>query len=244
MTTVVQFSGGADSLATLWLSRSVPDVCALWIKTDGAYNDTQDYVERVCQAAGVPLYIEFTQRKIEEYGFPADIVPQQVTPLGRFIHGTDGPLVQPYFECCSRAIWDPMRRRSAELGATVIVRGMKASDSRKIPLKHGEVVNGVRYEFPIYDWSTEKVFSYLRSQCPELIPPYYSRGERTSRDCWDCTAYCDDNAERVGNLSPVRKAVVHHRLQFIARAAHDTLDALREVRLASAPQMERQEVTQ
>src|SRR3972149_8470825 len=101
MTTVVQYSGGIDSLVALWLSRAEPGVCALWVKTDGAYPDTQTRVEAACKAADVPLYIEYTKRDIPEYGFPADVVVVNATPLGRFVCASGGPVVPPYLEGCS-----------------------------------------------------------------------------------------------------------------------------------------------
>ena len=82
MTTVVQFSGGIDSLVALWMHKGRADTCALWIKTDGAYPGAQERVEAACKAAGLPLYIEYTAREHLAYGFPADVVTQDLTALG------------------------------------------------------------------------------------------------------------------------------------------------------------------
>lgn len=233
MTTVVQFSGGIDSLAVLWMHKGRADTCALWIKTDGAYPHTQERVEAACKAAGLPLYIEYTGRELDAYGWPSDIVPGASTALGRFVHGTTGPVVQSAYECCSRSIWGPMQVRSAALGAAVIVRGTKRCDTRCVHLPHGAVVEGVRYDAPIFDWTPEEVRTFAERECPEHIPPHYSTGEQTSRDCWDCTAYLDENIVRLAHLSAEQKAVVQPRLRLIAYASHSILDYVREAGLAT-----------
>jgi 3'-phosphoadenosine 5'-phosphosulfate sulfotransferase (PAPS reductase)/FAD synthetase len=233
MTTVVQFSGGIDSLAALWLRRSEPAVCALWVKTDGAYPETQTWIEKVCAGAGVPLYIEYTQRHLSEYGFPADLVPLDVTPLGRFIRRTQqSTVVQSYLECCARSIWRPMQARTRTLGATKIVRGVKSCDTRLVDLRPGSVIDGIEYDFPIFDWTPEQVRAFVERECPQHIPPYYAT-EGTSRDCWDCTAYLDENVQRIANLNREQQRVVHARLHFLAVEALASFELICQASAAS-----------
>ena len=243
MTTVVQFSGGIDSLVALWLTRAEPGVCALWVKTDAAYPDTQARVEAACKAAGVPLYIEFTKRDILEYGFPADIVAVDFTPLGRYVCNTSGPIMQSYMECCSRGIWGPMRIRTQALGADVIVRGVKACDKRVVRFAPGSTIEGMRYDMPLYTWTPDDVLAFAKRECVQHIPPYYALGETTSHDCWDCTAYLDENAKRVANLPEDKKRVVQARLRFIASAGREAMSNLQQAGFATMPALT-EEVTQ
>jgi hypothetical protein len=50
------------------------------------------------------------------------------------------------------------------------------------------------------------------------LPPGYADGEKTGRDCWDCTAYLDDNEKRIGNLPSDRQAIIRDRLAQIDAA--------------------------
>jgi hypothetical protein len=236
MTTVVQFSGGIDSLVALWMHKGRADTCALWIKTDGAYPGAQERVEAACKAAGLPLYIEYTAREHLAYGFPADVVTQDLTALGRFVLGSNGAVLQSAYECCGRAIWLPMQVRTEALGAKVIVRGTKRCDKRSAHVLPGTVIGSVRYDAPVFEWTPEKVMEFAARECPEHIPPYYSAGEKTSRDCWDCTAYLDENIKRMSNLDAAQKRIVQGRLRFIASAAHIALDAVRAAGLATDAQ--------
>ena len=67
------------------------------------------------------------------------------------------------------------------------------------------------------NWTREQVKTFVQESCPELIPAYYDK-EQTSRDCWDCTAYLDENQRRIANLPTDRRALVMDRLQLIADA--------------------------
>jgi hypothetical protein len=49
------------------------------------------------------------------------------------------------------------------------------------------------------------------------LPDYYAT-EKTSRDCWDCTAYRDDNVERVKNLPDEQREIVEQRLDAWTRS--------------------------
>ena len=105
-----------------------------------------------------------------------------------------------------------MHRACMVMGVDTIYRGQRADDVRRAPIKSGDVdAFGIRVMFPIHDWTREQVFSYVRERCPEWMPSYYDT-EKTSRDCWNCTAYRDDNVERVRNLPEKQRAVVEERL--------------------------------
>ena len=79
------------------------------------------------------------------------------------------------------------------------------------------LVDGIELLMPIETWSTEQVFKYLKQVGAEL-PPGYAEGEKTGRDCWDCTAYLDDNKQRIANLPADRQMVVRDRLAQIEAA--------------------------
>lgn len=191
MKIALQFSGGVDSLACLWLARNTPDVTAYWCKTDGAYDDMEDYVHKVCDAAGVPLKVVEGNRQIEKFGYPSDANPDEV------------------FACCSRGLWEPMRDAMISDGINVVIRGQRNDDVLKAPIDSGyQDDQGITYLFPLADWDRFMVMNYLMDTIPHLIHPCYGKGEPTGRDCWDCTGYLFDNAKRILNLPDEKRAFV------------------------------------
>lgn len=198
---LLQFSGGIDSLACLELLKDRPHLCVATVSTDGAYPERAEYLGKV--ASNYPQF-EFinvtTSRYLDRFGQPVDVVPVKFTLVGGAAHNTSVKY-QPYYECCSRALWKPMSSLVDRLGATVIYRGQRGDDARKAPVRDGYVENGITYRFPIQDWGRAKVEDFVRSRVPHLIPSYYAT-ESTSRDCWDCTAYLGENKSRILNLPP------------------------------------------
>jgi 3'-phosphoadenosine 5'-phosphosulfate sulfotransferase (PAPS reductase)/FAD synthetase len=150
-------------------------------------------------------------------GYPADVIVVNDTPFGRQFIKRDAPLVQPYLNCCAENIWFPLLNAINEIGATEIVRGQRKSDVRQSFVRDGDVIEGKKYTFPIYEWTDEQVFSYLKEVGAEM-PAGYARGEKTGRDCWDCTAYLDENAQRIKNLPDDKRTVVLSRLHAIREA--------------------------
>jgi 3'-phosphoadenosine 5'-phosphosulfate sulfotransferase (PAPS reductase)/FAD synthetase len=125
------------------------------------------------------------------------------------IRGTNDIRYQDSFSCCNRAIWQPLDRLSRELGATEIIRGQRNDDDLRDPVKSGTVIDGVTINFPLADWTRQRVMDFVRATAPTLMPPGYDHGEKTSRDCWDCTAYLGDNQQRIANLPPYQRGRVN-----------------------------------
>jgi 3'-phosphoadenosine 5'-phosphosulfate sulfotransferase (PAPS reductase)/FAD synthetase len=228
----LHFSGGMDSIACLWKLRDQwDDLTVMWCNTGAAYDDTLGLIRRVERL--VPHFREVSSdqpENVRRCGFPADVVPVRITPFGRILHDTRGVQFRPYYECCSNNIWTPLLRATQELGAKTVYRGQRKSDTRKAPISSGFVDEaGVRYVFPLEDWTREEVREYVRDNCPHLLPEYYEHGEDSSHDCWDCTAYLDDNALRISNLPSERRSVVLHRLTQLQMAIEFETQALNDM---------------
>lgn len=222
MTTVLQFSGGKDSLACLYLMRDRwDDITVAWLNTGAAYPEMIDYIDR--WKARLPHFVEIRSdqpSQIAAAGWPADVVPVNSTALGQTVTGNKGPLIQPYLTCCAANISVPLHRAMIELGAECVIKGQRLEDGRKSIVRDGDVVDGIRFVLPIETWSTAQVFDYLRRVEADM-PPGYELGEKTGRDCWDCTAYLDENRQRIENLPPERRAEVKRRLALIGQAIRE-----------------------
>jgi phosphoadenosine phosphosulfate reductase len=223
MVKALQFSGGKDSIACLYLLRDEwPTLRVVWVNTGAAYPDMVDYMEVWKKI--LPHFVEVRTNQPEQIarnGFPSDVVVVNDTAFGRQFINRNTPVMQPYLNCCAENIWFPLMQAMHDIGATEIVRGQRKSDARKSFIQPNDVIDGVRYTFPIYGWTDEEVFAYLKN-VGALMPEAYARGEKTGRDCWDCTAYLDDNAQRIRNLSPERRAVVVGRIRAIRSAVMET----------------------
>lgn len=215
---VLQFSGGKDSLACLYLFRNEWDtIKVVWVNSGAAYPEMIEYMEKWKKI--LPHFIEVKSdqpNQIKNNGYPTDINIINDTVFGRQFTDGKGPLVQSYLNCCSANIWLPMMHAIQELGATEIIRGQRKDDNRQAKIQDGAIINGVKFTFPIFEWSESDVFSYLNEVNADM-PEAYSKGEKTGRDCWDCTAYLDENAVRIKNLPDEKRKIVLSRLGEIKK---------------------------
>ncbi len=219
MRTVLQFSGGKDSLACLYLFRDHWETLPVaWLNSGAAYSEMQDYMQMWKER--LPNFIEIKSnqpQQIAEFGWPADVVPVNSTTAGKSITENDGPLIQPYLSCCAANIWFPLHNAMVEMGVERIIRGTRLEDKRKSQFRNGDIIDGIQLVHPIENWTTEQVYDYLDEMRADF-PPGYNEGEQTGRDCWDCTAYLDENKARIENLPEERKAEVKRRLGLIGDA--------------------------
>ena len=213
MKRVLQFSGGKDSLALLFLMEEEwSDLLVMWCNAGAPHASTlamMDYVREL-----VPNFIEVSGDQpafVREWGYPTDIMPIATTRIGRLVHGTEGDCFVSAHACCMANIWQPMRDACKRLGVTDVYRGQKDSDRRKAPIKDLHVEEGVTYHFPLQHWTDDDVFAFLADRVPE----HYKRGEKSSRDCWDCTAYLDENVERIKNLTTMQRTFVQGKLKTL-----------------------------
>jgi phosphoadenosine phosphosulfate reductase len=211
MHNVIQISGGIDSMAMLIYLRGLwSDSVVMWGDTGAAYPETTELMEDVRRMVPHFLHVQGDQPEvIRTYGWPVDVVPVSHTRFGEHIYGPRPIVFQSYLDCCGRARFLPLQHAVQRVGAKVVYRGQRNSDKRRPRIEHDSIDEfGITYKFPLRDWSRERVFEYLQQNAPELVAAYYSEGESTSRDCWSCTAYRDDNVARVEHLPPPQREQV------------------------------------
>ena len=220
--TALHFSGGKDSLACLYLYKEKwNDMYVIWLNTGAAYPETMKYMEMWKER--LPHFIEVKTNQPAQValkGWPVDVLPVNNTLIGRAIMDDYAQPMQSYTDCCSENIWFPLHKATFDLGVKNVVKGQRIEDNRKSISRNGTVVDGMKYVMPIENWSTETVFQYLKEVGADM-PGGYAVGEKTGRDCWDCTAYLDENKQRIANLSPLRKEEMKRRLGIIKKAIDD-----------------------
>lgn len=228
-TAVLQFSGGKDSLACLFLLRDYwQSLIVLWVNTGAAFPETLEQMAMVREL--VPNFLEIKSdqpAQIAKFGNPTDLVSWWDTPLGRSLDSSRITRAQTPTSCCKENIWVPMHEATMRLKPTVVIRGQRNAEQRKGPVRDGMVYEGVRYWFPIEDWSDNDVYAYLR-EVGVPLPANYDY-MNTSLDCWSCTAYLDENAGKFTYMKerhPGLYARAQVSLDCLARAARIELDRL------------------
>jgi phosphoadenosine phosphosulfate reductase len=221
MNTALLFSGGKDSLACLYLYRDIWDrLPVIWVNTGAVYPEMVEYMDGWKKR--LPHFIEVKSDQpsnVAKHGWPVDVLPVRNTALGVSLYG-DAPLMQSYLNCCAENIWFPLHKAILDCGATKAIKGQRGADEHKSTAKDGTTIYGVTYLMPIYDWTDAQVFAFLEDAGAELAPGYRA-GEKTGRDCWDCTAYLSDNQRRIENLPEDKRFEIKRRLGIIDQAVRE-----------------------
>lgn len=189
--TAIQFSGGKDSLAVLYLCRPIlPQATVYFGDTGDVYPHMVEFVHETCAKLGAKLKVVPPPMALSEFhrfaGLPSDIVPVERTWEMRQYTKRSGEVLQSNLSCCNYMLWQPLQRAMIQDGVTTIYRGSKAADGH-VGVADGYVENGITYKSPIWNWSDEDVFTYLASVGAET-PEHYAT-VNSSFDCLMCTAY-------------------------------------------------------
>lgn len=195
---VLQFSAGKDSAACLWLLQPYWDrLTVLWANGGNPYPETIEYMDYIWGL--VPHFVELVGEQpgwVIKHGWPVDVLPISASSFSSQMHDRQVPKLQPFNQCCSHNIWEPMAKYFYEYGITGIIRGQKSCDLLKPSFRSGDKFQNMEFFHPIEDWSTEQVMSYLGDK----LPASYKRGLPSSLDCMNCTAYAKENSGRVKDL--------------------------------------------
>ena len=215
---VLQFSGGKDSLACLYLLQPWwGKVTVAWVNTGDVFPETIEQMAGI--RAMVPNFLEIASNQpanIAEHGWPVEMLPLTRTPLGRMLDGHPHPLMQPYFSCCNVNIWTPLQQAMNDLKATLLIRGTRVAEARKSSVRSGTIIDGVEFLHPIEDWSSQQVKDFLGDR----LPAHY-RDTDTSLDCVHCTGWLYENAGKM------RYMAKHHPAAYeeVARRIREIRDA-------------------
>jgi len=186
------FSGGKDSTAMLYyLDDLLDQIDVAFCDTGAILPEVLEHIHETCWRLKARLSVVRPPQDIREFhrekGLPADIVPFERTVEYRdYMHAPVENPIQSYFSCCYQMIMKPLDDYSRENGYNLVIRGSKKCDER-VGAPDGFVHNGVTYLSPLWDWSHEDVFAYLKQRGVSL-PPHY-RLFPDSLDCFICTGH-------------------------------------------------------
>lgn len=186
-----QFSGGRDSTAALYLLRPYWDRMTVYhLDTGDQFPETRAVVDAVAKDVPIVRVLSDVAAVRAEFGMPSDIVPVDSSSFGRAVSGRTVAL-QSRYECCARALMNPMHARMVQDGITLLVRGQRDDEYAAPPMRSGDVLDGFEVLYPIQGWTGEQVSAWLVEHRLPLAP-FYERGMKRAPECMGCTAWWDE----------------------------------------------------
>ena len=212
----LQFSGGKDSLALVHLLRPHWDRLTLYhVDTGDLLPEVVEIVDQI--EALVPRFVRIETRATDwqqQFGLPSDLVPSSCTPLGVKIGMSDRRIVDR-FECCAFNIMVPMHDAAVRDGCTLVIRGTKRADMKRLPHENGPTGLGYDLWLPLLEWSDAEVFAYLR-EVGAPICRVYENGVQ-SPECATCPAWWSEGrAAYLAKHHPVLSAAYQIKLALVA----------------------------
>ena len=185
--TALSFSGGKDSTACVWLLRDRLDEVVLY------HLDTGDLLPEVVEVvdavrAMAPRFVTIRSDVagwIGVHGLPSDLVPHSAHPVGQAM--AEGGRIVSRYDCCAANLMNPLYERIRADGHTLLIRGTKRSDMKRLPMRPGEVLGGLELMLPVLEWSDGEVLDYLRREGAPVSSAY---GHFTNLpECATCPAW-------------------------------------------------------
>jgi phosphoadenosine phosphosulfate reductase len=201
----LQFSGGKDSLACLYMLRPfLKDITVYYLNTGDALPETTEVVNSVRE--WIPNFVEIKSDVTAwraEHGMPADLVPAVSHTIGR-MYGMSALHISNRFDCCYNNLMLPLHRRMKADGVNLLIRGTKLADTGQLPFEGWN--EGVEQWLPVRDFTHDDVFGLLRDVGAPMSPVYEFATSISAPECLGCTAWWDD---RKGEYLKARHPDVH-----------------------------------
>jgi len=210
-------SGGKDSLAVAYLLRNEAHrITAYHLYTGDLLPEVMEIVEHL--RGMFPHFVTVrtdAMAWIDAHGLPSDLIPHSQHGIGRSM-GEAGTVLVSRYDCCSANLMQPMYERIKADGNTLIIRGTKAADMRRLPVASGESQDGIELWLPLQDWSHEAVFDYLRAVGAPICRVY--EHVTNAPECSRCSAWWGEKrAAYLQQYHPALYADYRARMQLVLR---------------------------
>lgn len=187
------FSGGKESVALAHMLKPYRDRLTLvWVNTGMMFPHMAEFVRGFAERHGYKLAeLRSDQgRRFATHGLPSKILSTHNSRMAMACEENPKPrlLLTDHAGCCSELRYKPVIEWMLLTGTKAVIHGQRAEDKRRprFDRQFAEIA-------PLWDWSGEDVYEYLRANDLEL-PEQYGAGYADSGECWNCTS--EINAER------------------------------------------------
>lgn len=221
------FSGGKDSLACVYLLRDYWDRITIYHADSGdTLPEMDEVIDRI--AALVPRFVRLkvnVPQWIRENGLPSDLLPYTAHPIGWLVDDVKTRLV-PRYTCCFANLMLPLWMRAKVDGITMVIRGVKRSDTYFFPAGDGSIHQDVELYYPIQQWSDAQVMHYLHANGvkPSTLYDHLEHG----LDCATCSAWwSEERGAYLKKFHPEKFAEYDARLQLVIDEIAAPLAALK-----------------
>lgn len=184
----LSFSGGKDSLACVYLLREqLSWITVYHLDTGDLLPEMREIVAHVKTLAPNFVHIQGDVTSwIKEFGLPTDLLPHSAHPIGQEMR--EGPKLVARYDCCYANLMLPIYEQIRAHGNSLLIRGTKAVDMKRLPLRSGETTgDGIELWYPLQNWSNDQVFDYLRAQGAPIARVY--EHVVNSPECARCSAW-------------------------------------------------------
>ena len=220
-------SGGKDSLALVYLLRAhLHRVTCYHLDTGDLLPETREIVDHVKSFA--PNFVHIQRdilTEIASHGMPTDLLPHTAHPVAQHMGEHMTRLVSRY-DCCWHNLMLPLFERVHADGNTMVIRGTKAVDMRRLPAVSGDNAYGVEVFLPLQGWTHDDVFAYLREVSAPISRIYTT--VVNSPECARCTAWWGEKrAEYLRKHHPALWADYRARMSLVAQEIVGPVNNLR-----------------
>jgi 3'-phosphoadenosine 5'-phosphosulfate sulfotransferase (PAPS reductase)/FAD synthetase len=183
----LSISGGKDSTAAAFLLRRH------WHRLRFYHYDTGDLLPEVRdvvrELAGILPNLTTVRgdiaAAIAANGLPSDLVPHSAHVVGQAM--AEGPRIVGRYDCCWNNLMNPIYQRIRRDGHTLLIRGTKRADMNRLPMRSGQMLDGIELLLPLEDWSNADVMDYLREQGAPVSTAYEHFEDMP--ECATCSAW-------------------------------------------------------
>lgn len=193
---VLQFSGGKDSLALLYLFKPhLGRITVLHCDTGDLLPEVQGLVDII--EANVPSFHRAKSDAtawIAKHGLPSELIPLRCHPGIANVYREAGHPIVPMTDCCAANRWQPMDAALRELQPSLVIHGQRRSDlmgwDKRSTGDEVKTLGGWLSWAPISEWSDDDVMAYLREVGAPILPWYSHKPH--APECATCPAGWSD----------------------------------------------------
>ena len=221
------FSGGKDSTILLWMLRHaglLDRVTVYHLDTGDLLPEMQAHVAALREWCPHFVTVRTDARGwAAEHGEPSDLVPHSSHEFGQLME--EGRKLSARYDCCAANLMAPVFIKVRDDGNTLLIRGTREDDMKRLPARSGDVIDGMEFFYPLQSWTESDVFAFVRRNNIPLPALYdvFKQGP----ECATCPAWWNEG--RAPYLKARHPALFAEYRARMARVVEEVTPCLRHL---------------